>query len=204
MICRNRPLLCNRNQATKMNEIILVDTDGKQTGSMEKMEAHRKGILHRAFSIFIINSQGNLLLQQRADKKYHSGGLWSNTCCSHPAPGESLIQAAHRRLNEELGFECGLREVFAFTYKSNVGAGLIEHEYDHILVGLYDGSVHPNPEEVQAWKWISLHDLSTDISAVPHLYTDWLKLIFKLRFPELTKGIECLNTPSTSDYLSTK
>jgi len=187
-----------------MNDIILVDTDGNHTGSMDKMEAHRKGRLHRAFSIFVINSQGNLLLQQRADNKYHSGGLWSNTCCSHPVPGEPLIQAAHRRLNEELGFDCRLREIFAFTYNSNVGAGLIEHEYDHVLVGLYDGSVHPNPEEVQAWKWVSPYDLSTDISALPYLYTDWLKLIFRFRFQDLTKGIECLNTPATPDYLSTK
>lgn len=178
-----------------MGKIVLVDKDGNQTGSMEKLEAHRRGKRHRAFSIFIINKKGQLLLQQRAENKYHSGGLWSNSCCSHPVPGEPLEHAAHRRLNEELGFDCELEEIFAFTYKADVGAGLVEHEYDHVLVGLYDGSFQPDQEEVQAVKWISLPDLSREISTLPHLYTDWLKHIFSTRLPDLKSALEFLRTP---------
>lgn len=184
------------------NEIVLVDTSGNQTGTMEKMEAHRIGRLHRAFSIFIVNSQGNLLLQQRASTKYHSSGLWSNTCCSHPAPGETLFQAAHRRLREELDFDCELREIFSFTYRADVGNGLIEHELDHVLLGAYDGVFQPSPDEIQACKWISISELTRDISVNGESYTEWLKLVIELRLPELLRGVECLQPSHTHDALA--
>ena len=172
------------------DEIVLVDINGNETGFMEKIEAHRTGRLHRAFSIFIVNSQGDLLLQQRAATKYHSGGLWSNTCCSHPAPGETILRAAHRRLYEELGFNCQLTEIFTFIYRADVGSGLIEHEHDHVLLGKYDGVFHPDPEEIQACKWISLIELTGDISTNSFAYTDWLKLLIKFRLSALTEGIQ--------------
>lgn len=188
------------------NDIVLVDSYGNETGAMEKMEAHRTGRLHRAFSIFIVNSQAQLLLQQRAISKYHSGGFWSNTCCSHPAPGETIFQAAHRRLDEELGFDCELTEIFAFTYRADVGNGLIEHEHDHILLGRYDGVFCLNPDEIQACRWMSLAELTNDIAVHGDVYTDWLKLLVRHRLPALAEGIEQLHqstaksrsTPSTA------
>lgn len=175
-----------------MDEIVLVDSDGKATGSMEKLAAHREGRLHRAFSIFVFNSRGELLLQQRAQGKYHSGGLWSNSCCSHPAPGESLSQATHRRLLEELGCDCDLTEIFTFTYRANVGSGLIEHEFDHVLAGVYDGGCKPDLREVQAWRWLSLPALVSEIAACPQQYTAWLRQIVDHRLPDLLHGRERL------------
>jgi isopentenyl-diphosphate Delta-isomerase len=177
------------------NKIVLVDADGNDMGAMEKIEAHRTGRLHRAFSIFIFNSQGALLLQQRADTKYHSGGLWSNSCCSHPVPGEALLQGAHRRLQEELGFDCELTEIFTFTYRADVGNGLIEHEHDHVLVGIHDGAIRPDPDEIQNCKWVSLEELAADISSNGCCYTDWLKLLVEFRLPDLTREIKAV-TPS--------
>ncbi|MCB1870587.1 MAG: isopentenyl-diphosphate Delta-isomerase [Gammaproteobacteria bacterium] len=186
----------------KTNEIVLVDTSGNQTGTMEKMEAHRSGRLHRAFSIFIINSQGDLLLQQRSGTKYHSCGLWSNTCCSHPAPGETLFQAAHRRLREELDFDCELREIFSFTYRAEVGNGLIEHELDHVLLGVYDGAFQPSPDEIQACKWTSITELIDEISVNGEAYTEWLKLVIELKLPELLRGVERLQNSAVQDALA--
>jgi len=172
-----------------MDNIALVDIHGKETGSMEKMAAHELGLLHRAFSIFIFNDHDELLLQRRADSKYHSPGLWSNTCCSHPYPGEVVAVAAHRRLQEEMGFDCDLNEIFSLTYKAAVGKGLTEHEYDHVLVGRRNTTPKANPDEVQEWKWVSLTTLSEDILHSPDQYTQWLKLIIRFKAPELLRGV---------------
>ncbi len=155
--------------------VILVDRNGHQVGTAEKLHAHRAGALHRAFSIFIFDLKGNLLLQRRARTKYHSGGLWSNTCCSHPRPNESLHEAAHRRLREEMGFDCALKVLFHFTYQVQLANDLFEHEYDHVFVGHYDGEPTPNPEEVDDWIWIDLEGLRKDIREHPDRYTYWLR-----------------------------
>ena len=160
-----------------MVEVILVDENDNPIGTLEKYEAHMHGAkLHRAFSIFVFNSKGETLLQRRALTKYHSKGKWSNTCCSHPAVGESIEVAAHRRLVEEFGFDCKMKEHFSFTYRTDVGDGLTEHEFDHILIGKYDGQPKPNPEEIMDYKWISPQDLTTDINAHPENYTLWMKI----------------------------
>jgi len=172
-----------------MNDIALVDIHGNETGRMEKMAAHQQGMLHRAFSIFIFNDQDELLLQRRAQGKYHSSGLWSNTCCSHPYPGEDVAFAAHRRLQEEMGFDCALQEVFSLTYKAAVGQGLTEHEYDHVLVGRYNADPRANPDEVQEWKWASMATLSEEALRFPAKYTHWLKLIIRFKTQELLKGL---------------
>jgi len=159
-------------------QVILVDQDDKHLGIAEKMWAHRQGLLHRAFSIFVLNSYGQLLIQKRAIAKYHSGGLWTNTCCSHPRPEESIIAAADRRLKEEMGFSCELTEIFTFTYNSALDHGLIEHEYDHVLLGKFDGEPSLNPAEAEDWKWIELDKLKADLTSHPELYTFWLKDCF--------------------------
>lgn len=156
--------------------IILVNEQDEQVGTEEKLRAHELGLLHRAFSIFIFNSKGELMLQQRAWHKYHCGGLWTNTCCSHPRVGEDTAAAAHRRLQEEMGFDCELREVFSFVYKVPFANGLTEHEFDHVFVGTYDADPVLNPEEAAAWKWISPADLQAAIAADPDNYTYWLKV----------------------------
>lgn len=158
--------------------VVLVDEDGNEVGVEEKIKAHKEGKLHRAFSIFIFNSRGELLLQKRARDKYHSGGLWSNTCCSHPKPGESLEHAAHRRLREEMGFDCDLKEAFHFIYKANLNNGFTEWELDHVFIGRYDGEVKPNPNEVEDWRWININDLEDDIKRNPNKYTVWFKIAF--------------------------
>ena len=141
-------------------QVILVNEQDEMTGVMEKMEAHQKGLLHRAFSVFVMNEAGEMLLQQRALDKYHSGGLWTNSCCSHPYPGESVVDAAHRRLYEEMGFDCPLAELFQFTYRTDFENGLIEHEYDHVLVGTYNGTVNPNSQEVNDHRFMSVEAIS--------------------------------------------
>lgn len=163
-----------------MNEefVILVDEADNAVGLMEKMEAHEKGLLHRAFSIFLFDEAGNFLLQQRALEKYHSGGLWTNSCCSHPRQGESVKEAALRRLEEELGFICEIEEKFSFIYKRELDKGLTEHEYDHVFFGVYSGSINPNPEEVMNVKYISREDLIRDVDARPQMYTEWFKICF--------------------------
>lgn len=156
--------------------VVLVDIDDREIGTMAKTRAHHEGKLHRAFSIFIFNSQGRLLLQRRAADKYHSGGLWTNSCCSHPRPGEPIAQAATRRLKEELGFACDLSPEFTFTYKAEVGEGLVEHEFDHVFFGAYDGPVLPDPSEVSEVRWMRMNDLADDLSTSPEHYTAWLSI----------------------------
>lgn len=158
--------------------VVLVNENNQEIGVMDKQEAHVKGLLHRAFSIFIFNSEGQLLLQQRALHKYHSGGLWTNTCCSHPRPGESTIDAAHRRLQEEMGFDCELTEKFNFLYKATFENGLVEHELDFIYTGFYNTNPIINAEEVNSFSWMSIEDIKTDIIDKPNKYTVWFKIIF--------------------------
>lgn len=159
-------------------KVILVNERDEMIGVENKTRAHRLGALHRAFSVFILNADGQLLLQKRAQTKYHSKGLWSNTCCGHPRPGEAVEQASRRRLWEEMGFDSDLRKLFAFIYSANVDEELIEHEYDHILVGWFDGTPQPDPDEVAEWKWADLRSLSGDIEARPESYTYWFRLSF--------------------------
>jgi isopentenyl-diphosphate delta-isomerase len=171
----------------KKEYVILVDTADRELGTMEKMEAHEKAILHRAFSVFIFNDRGELMLQQRAAHKYHSPLLWTNTCCSHQRQGESNIEAGKRRLREEMGFEVDLDEKFHFVYKADFDNGLTEHELDHVMVGYYNGEPTINPEEVASWKWINMEVLQQDMQDHPQDYTAWFKIIFD-RFVEfLTK-----------------
>ncbi len=160
-------------------KVILVNENDEQLGLMEKMEAHQKAVLHRAFSVFVFNKKGELMLQQRALDKYHSPGLWTNTCCSHQRNGETNIQAGKRRLREEMGFECSLRELFSFVYKAPFDNGLTEHELDHVMVGHYDGDPVINPAEVASFKWMRTEDVKRDIREQPELYTEWFKIIFK-------------------------
>jgi isopentenyl-diphosphate delta-isomerase len=148
---------------------------------MDKMEAHEKGLLHRAFSVFIFNTKGEMLLQQRALSKYHSGGLWTNACCSHPMPGEETQDAARRRLLEEMGFSATLEKTFSFIYKTGFDNGLTEHEVDHVFTGTYDGIILPDPEEVQDYKYQPADLIRRSIEAEPQLYTSW----FKIAFPKL-------------------
>ena len=166
--------------------VILVDEHDQELGLMEKMEAHRKGLLHRAFSVFVLNSDGDLLIQQRATHKYHSGGLWTNTCCSHPRQGEDIEAAAHRRLEEEMGFDCLVNKAFEFTYRAELDKGMTEHEYDHLFIGYFNGEPKINPEEVQAYKWVDLKSLERDIERNPQRYTEWFKIIFQ-QFLEAVK-----------------
>jgi len=171
----------------KKEYVILVDTADRELGTMEKMEAHEKAVLHRAFSVFIFNDRGELMLQQRAAHKYHSPLLWTNTCCSHQRQGESNIEAGKRRLREEMGFEVDLDKKFHFVYKAEFDNGLTEHELDHVMVGYYNGEPTINPEEVASWKWINMEVLQQDMKDHPQDYTAWFKIIFD-RFVEfLTK-----------------
>jgi len=156
--------------------ILIVDEKDNVIGKGEKIRIHREGKLHRAFSIFVFNSKGELLLQKRAESKYHSSGLWTNTCCSHQRDGETLEEAVHRRLKEEMGFDCELREVFTFTYRVKFDDGLFENEYDHVFFGKFDGRPDPNPKEVDDWKWVSLEELRKDVQKNPDDYTYWLKV----------------------------
>jgi len=157
-------------------EVILVDSHDKEIGSAEKTDAHVKGLLHRAFSVFVFNSKGEMLLQQRARNKYHSGGLWSNTCCSHPKPGESVDDASKRRLQEEMGFTCKLKKVFHFIYKSALDKGMTEHELDHVFIGKFEGTVQPNSDEVHSYRWVTIERLLQDLIESPDNYTIWFKL----------------------------
>jgi len=159
--------------------VILVNTNDQRLGAMEKMEAHEKGVLHRAFSVFVFNSEGKMLLQKRADEKYHSPGLWTNTACSHPRTGEKTTDAAHRRLVEEMGFDCEIEEAFSFTYKADVGEGLTEHEFDHVFTGISDTMPVPNPEEVSDYKYVELGWLEKDIVGNPGNYTVWFRIALK-------------------------
>lgn len=170
-------------------EVILVNEKDEVLGSMEKLEAHEKGLLHRAFSIFVFNSKGELLIHQRAFGKYHSEGLWTNTCCSHPAPGETIIEAAHRRLQEEMGFTCEMHQAFHFVYKAELDNNLIEHELDHVVIGSCDSNPVMNPEEAIDFKWVDLGDLLIDVSKNPSNYTFWFKTILHEHFDHLLENI---------------
>ena len=161
------------------DKVILVDNNDNQIGLMPKLEAHEKGVLHRAFSVFIFNNHGELMLQRRALTKYHSPGLWTNTCCSHQRDGESNISSGKRRLNEEMGFDTKLFEKTSFIYKAKFDNGLIEHEFDHVLVGNYNHSPIINSIEVDSWKWMSLENVKKDIKDHPGNYTAWFKIIFE-------------------------
>ena len=164
-----------------MNEVILVDENDVEIGQMEKMAAHREALLHRAFSVFIFNRKGEMLLQQRASSKYHSPDLWTNACCSHPMPGETTEQAAHRRLKEELGFDTELEHLFHFIYKTPFDNGLTEHELDHVFVGFYEGSIHPDPAEVKDFCYMKMEAITESLQSYRHKYTTW----FQIAFPRL-------------------
>jgi isopentenyl-diphosphate delta-isomerase len=159
-------------------QVILVNDKDEQIGTMPKLEAHEKAVLHRAFSIFIFNDKNELMVQQRAKHKYHSPLLWTNTCCSHQRVGESNLQAGKRRLMEEMGFAVDLKETISFIYKVPFDNGLTEHEFDHVMVGHFNSEPTINPEEVEAWKWMTLEAVKIDIELNPELYTEWFKIIF--------------------------
>lgn len=161
-----------------IEHVILVDEKDNALGTMEKMEAHEKGVLHRAFSVIILNNKGEMLLQQRALHKYHSGGLWTNACCSHPRPGETIVEAGRRRLSEEMGFQTDLEVKTHFIYKASFDNGLTEHELDYVLYGNYDSDPKINPEEVNAFMWMPINDLKISIANNPHLYTFWFRELF--------------------------
>ncbi len=160
-----------------MNDITLVNEDDIQIGVGKKMDVHRRGLLHRAFSVFIFNDNHEVLIQKRALEKYHCGGLWANTCCSHPAPGETWTDAAHRRLPEEMGFDCGLKEEFVFTYRAEFENNLIEHEIDHVFFGKWNGTPKMNPEEVCDYRWVALDDLFREVKETPEMFAPWFLII---------------------------
>lgn len=161
------------------DQVILVDEHDNKVGTMDKLEAHQKGTLHRAFSVFVFHPDGRLMLQKRAGDKYHSAGLWTNTCCSHPRPGEPTEDAAHRRLKEEMGFDCNLKEVHTLTYRTEFSNGLIEHEYDHVFVGVWDGVPNIAEAEVDAWEWGPVETLRKDLKKHPEKYTYWFRVAFE-------------------------
>lgn len=154
--------------------VVLVDASDTVVGSHGKLGAHEEGLLHRALSVFVFDGRGRLLLQRRATGKYHSGGLWTNTCCSHPRPGEGVVEAAHRRLREEMGFDCPLAPACSFVYRAELDNGLIEHELDHVLVGRFDGEPRPDPLEADGWRWAALAEVEADLASSPGRYSAWL------------------------------
>ncbi|MGY6647615.1 isopentenyl-diphosphate Delta-isomerase [Wenyingzhuangia sp. IMCC45574] len=162
-----------------MEHVILVNEKDEPIGTMEKIEAHEKALLHRAFSVFIFNDNGELMLQQRAAEKYHSPLLWTNTCCSHQRLGEGNIEAGKRRLQEEMGFTTDLKEVCSFIYKAPFDNGLTEHEFDHVLTGVYNSEPNINPEEANAYKWMHLEKVKLDVEKSPENYTAWFVIIFE-------------------------
>lgn len=166
-------------------QVILVDDQDNPIGLMEKIEAHEKALLHRAFSVFVFNDKNELMLQQRAAGKYHSPLLWTNTCCSHQRAGETNLEAGKRRLQEEMGFVCELKEVFSFIYKAPFDNGLTEHELDHVMVGKFNDKPNINKEEVESYKWMPLEDVKNDIENRPETYTEWFKIIFKESYDKL-------------------
>lgn len=173
-------------------KVILVNESDEPIGTMPKMEAHEKALLHRAFSVFIMNDKGETMIQQRAAHKYHSPLIWANTCCSHQRVGESNTEAGKRRLMEEMGFQVPLKELFSFIYKAPFDNGLTEHEYDHVMIGKYNGEPNINPEEVADWKWMKPEDIKTDIAANPDKYSAWFKIIFDKFYNHITKEMSVL------------
>ncbi|MBI4546205.1 MAG: isopentenyl-diphosphate Delta-isomerase [Gemmatimonadetes bacterium] len=157
--------------------VVLVDENDLEVGTAGKLAAHREPPrLHRAFSVFVFNTAGELLLQRRAAAKYHSAGLWSNTCCGHPRPGEDTLAAAHRRLEQEMGFDCELRAAFRFTYRAELGQGVAEHEFDHVFLGRFDGKPAPDPLEADGWRWAAPEVLRQDVARRPEAYTVWFRI----------------------------
>ncbi len=171
-------------------KVILVDEDDRQIGLMAKMEAHERAVLHRAFSVFLMNDAGQIMLQQRAANKYHSPLLWTNTCCSHQRNGETNLEAGKRRLWEEMGIQAELREVFSFIYKAPFDNGLTEHEYDHVMLGRFNGKPEVNTEEVADWKWMTPQAIRDDIAQNPQSYTAWFKIIFEKFYDYLMEYLE--------------
>jgi len=171
--------------SSKNGWVVLVNEDDKVTGVMEKLMAHQLGKLHRAFSVFVFNSRGELLLQQRAADKYHSPGLWTNTCCSHPTECETVYMAARRRLMEEMNMDCELTHKFSFIYKADVDKGLTEYEYDHVFMGNTDDTPKPCPNEVSAWKYMKLEEVQQDLIIHPEKYTAWFKICFDKYFNQI-------------------
>lgn len=163
---------------TEEEKVILVNENDEPIGLMPKMEAHEKAVLHRAFSVFILNSKNEIMLQQRAAHKYHSPLLWTNTTCSHQREGESNIEAGTRRLQEEMGFTAQLKELFHFIYKAPFDNGLTEHELDHVMIGYYNDEPNINPEEAESWKWMAIDAVKDDMQQHPELYTVWFRIIF--------------------------
>ena len=161
----------------KIKKVILVDKNDNEIGVEEKIKVHQEGKLHRAISVFVFNSKNELLIQKRAKTKYHCPGLWTNTCCSHPEPGERTEEAAHRRLKDEMGFDCPLKEILTFIYQVDFDNNLSEHEFDHVFIGKFDSKVFPNPKEADDYKWIGLEELKKDIDQSPENYTYWFKVI---------------------------
>ena len=171
----------------KEEKVILVNENDEQIGLMEKIEAHEKALLHRAFSVFVFNDQNELMIQQRALSKYHSPGLWTNTCCSHQRENETNIEAGMRRLEEEMGFSTPLKDTISFIYKAPFDNGLTEHEFDHILIGYFNGEPNLNPEEVASWKWMGLEEIKEDMQHNPDLYTEWFKIIFQKYYSHINQ-----------------
>jgi isopentenyl-diphosphate Delta-isomerase len=163
--------------------IVLVDADDRIIGMGGKLETHRRGVLHRAFSVIVWNSAGSLLLQKRATRKYHSGGLWTNACCGHPRPKEDIGTAAHRRLKEEMGFTCKLSRLGTITYRAELDRGMVEHELVHVFRGFYDGAVAPHPDEAEDYRWLSLADVRADMGSRPERYSAWLREYLSAQWP---------------------
>ena len=161
-------------------QLILVDAQDREVGVKEKLQTHIEGVLHRAFSVFVFDAEKRLLLQKRARTKYHSGGLWSNTACGHPRPGETTLAAARRRLREEMGFDCELSRAFGFLYRAEFDNRLVEHEYDHVFVGRFDGVPAPDASEVEAWRWLSVRQLRRDLNERPDEYSYWIGVVVNL------------------------
>jgi len=181
------------------SRVVLVNEDNEAHGTAEKLQAHTEGWLHRALSVFVFDEEGRLLLQQRAPDKYHSGGLWSNTCCSHPYPNESPNMAARRRLNEEMGLTCPLTPAFHFMYCAPVGARLTEHEYDHVFVGMAnDITVRPNPSEVSDWAWVTPEVLRDDVEAHPDRYTVWFRRLLDRALNAVPSEVPSSKAPISS------
>jgi isopentenyl-diphosphate delta-isomerase len=171
-------------------QLILVDAQDRELGVKDKLQAHVEGALHRAFSVFVFDAEKRLLLQKRARTKYHSGGLWSNTACGHPRPGETTHAAARRRLREEMGFDCELREAFEFLYRAELDGALVEHEYDHVLVGTHEGEPAPDPSEVEDWRWVTMDELRRDLRERPNDYSYWLSVAVNRREWRLLNAIK--------------